>query len=325
MRLTYKQIGYIRETARLGSITDACKSLNISQSSILAAIDVAEDETKTRLFQRRRGQGMGLTPAGKEFLITAQKFLAAGDEFGRSLGEFSKQAPPVLRLACFSPFGALLLPPVLRRYFDSHGSCEIDLREGDQLQLRGWLASGDVDLIVTYDIGEEFGGEITPICKFPAHALLSTDDEHANNKSISMAELAEKPLVLLDLPETRSYLLALFDLTAKRPRIGLRTRSYETVRSAVSNGFGVSLLNIRPAETSPDTSNLVRIPISDPLRQPTLLIANPYGKLKPDYVQSFIQTTYDYFAELGPEKFAVVMPEFSQGIVYPRPNFQMEI
>lgn len=318
MRLTFKQVSYIREIAQQGSITNACKVLNISQSSLLAAVEAAEQATRTRLFHKRRGHGVVLTPAGQSFLKSAQKFLAAGAEFAKTIDEFSQSVPQTLRLGCFSPFGALLLPPLIKRYTEKYGRSDILLREGDQQQLRSWLAAGDVDLIVTYDIGEEFDGELTPICKFPAHALLSINDEHAQRQSISMAELAEKPLVLLDLPQTREYLLALFDLAARRPSIALRTRSYETIRSAVASGLGASLLNIRPSETSPDTENIVRVPISDPLKQPTLMVANPYGQLKPDYVQHFIDVVYDYFLELGSENFAVVVPENAKDLMYPR-------
>ncbi|ATF19756.1 transcriptional regulator, LysR family [Phaeobacter gallaeciensis] len=320
LRLTYKQVTYIREIARQGSITTACKVLNISQSSLLAAVEAAEQGTKTRLFHKRRGRGVAITPAGQAFLTSAQKFLAAGAEFEKTIDEFSQVAPQTLRLGCFSPFGALLLPPLIKRYSEQYGSSQILLREGDQRQLRGWLASGDLDLIVTYDIGDDFTGEVTPICKFPAHALLNVEDEHAGNETISMAELAEKPLILLDLPETREYLLALFDLTARRPSIALRTHSYETVRSCVASGLGASLLNICPSETSPDTENVVRVPISDPLIQPTLVVANPYGPLKPDYVRDFIGIVYEFFLELGPENFAVVVPEFGKNMVYPDPR-----
>ncbi|WP_127115826.1 LysR family transcriptional regulator [Shimia sediminis] len=320
MRLTYKQVTYIREIARQGSITTACKVLNISQSSLLAAIEAAEQGTKTRLFHKRRGHGVVTTPAGQTFLKSAQKFLAAGAEFEKTIDEFSQAPPQTLRLGCFSPFGALLLPALIKRYSEMYGPSQILLREGDQRQLRAWLASGDVDLIVTYDIGDEFAGEVTPICKFPAHALLSVEDEHAREKTISMAELAEKPLILLDLPETREYLLALFDLTARRPSIALRTHSYETIRSSVASGLGASLLNICPSEASPDTDNIVRLPISDQLLQPTLVVANPYGPLKPDYVSHFIAIVYDYFLQLGPENFAVVVPEFGDNMMYPDPG-----
>jgi len=47
-----------------------------------------------------------------------------------------------------------------------------------------------------------------------------------------MEELSHRPLVLLDLPETRTYLMALFDFAAHRPQLGLRARSYETIRRA---------------------------------------------------------------------------------------------
>ena len=35
-------------------------------------------------------------------------------------------------------------------------------QEGDQTELRGWLATGELDLVLTYDIGEDFSGAVTP-------------------------------------------------------------------------------------------------------------------------------------------------------------------
>lgn len=70
-----------------------------------------------------------------------------------------------------------------------------------------------------------------------------------------MKELSQRPLVLLDLPKTWTYLLALFDFAARRPKLGFRTRSYETVRTAVTNGLGVSVLNIKPVRRAPTVKN----------------------------------------------------------------------
>ena len=321
MRLSYRQIEYLREVARKGSISAACKEFGISPSSILAAIKVAEEETGTTIFARRAGHGVEITPAGQRFFVSVRRFLAAGLEFERSIFEFSEHHTPVIRIGCFSPLGGLLIPPVLRRYIQANGDCEVVLQEGDQIQLRNWLATGTLDLVRTYDIGEEFSGAITPICKFPAHAVLRRDDPLAKLDSISMEQLAERPLILLDLPETRTYLVTLFDFAARRPKIGLRTRSYETVRAAVANGLGVSVLNIRPSkEASPDSKELRRVPISDPLKQPTLIVADPYGDQKPAYVRSFIRTLYRYLIELGPRNFAVVKQEFAKDLIYSRPE-----
>lgn len=309
--------------ARHSSISGASKQLRISQSSIDAAIKIAEDEANMTIFTRRSGHGVYLTPAGQRFLVSANRFLAAGTEFKQSLVEYSGDTTATLRVGCFSPFGAILIPPILRKFIDANGECDVVLMEGDQTQLRSWLGTGEIDLAVTYNIGEEFGSGITPICKFPAHAVLRSDDELAKRKAVSMEELAKKPFILLDLPETRTYLLTLFDYTATRPKISLRSRSYGTIRSAVSSGFGVSILNIRPSSgTSPDSLDIKRIPISDKLKQPTLLVADPYGDRKPKYVRSFIHLLHRYFVELSPERFAVVKKEYSEGLIHPKPDFQ---
>ncbi|MFK8077165.1 MAG: LysR family transcriptional regulator [Granulosicoccus sp.] len=320
MKITYRQIEYVREVASCKSVTSASKNLHISQSSVLAAINQAEETTGVRLFYRRQGHGMELTPAGQEFLISARRFLAAGEEFDRSLEGFTRSTTPTLRVGCFAPFGPVLIPPIIRRYKDEYGDCQIILLEGDQTELRNWITSGTVDLVVTYDIGELFGTGVTPICRCPAHAILHADDPHAGRKSIPMKLLTKKPHILLDLPETRSYLLALFDFAGQRPDIVLKTRSYNTIRAAVANGIGASMLNIRPAKTSPDNPNVIRIPISDELRQPTLMVVDPYGDSKPEYVKSFVRSLYDYIADLGPSGFAVVQKNREGDLLYDRPK-----
>lgn len=324
MKLSYKQIEYIEQVARGGSVTAACRSMSISPSSILAAIDCAEAITGVKLFVRRKGHGIELTPAGQKFLVGARRFLAAGEEFYKSLDTFPDLKGSVIRIGCFASLGALILPPVLQRFLFHSPSCEVTLYEGNQSQLREWLRDGVVDLVVTYDIGEEFGSSITPICKLPTHALLRNDDPSAQAPSISLSDLAKRPLVLLDLPETRIYLTSLFDITGQRPRIMLRTQTYETVRAAVSSGLGMSVLNVRPVgEISPDSANLSRLPISDQLRQPTLLVADPYGEGKPAYVKSFISHLYQFFADIGPDKFAICLPQYSDGLLCDPPSWQV--
>ncbi|MEL6203074.1 MAG: LysR family transcriptional regulator [Pseudomonadota bacterium] len=319
MRLTYRQIEYVHAVGQLKSITSASKQLNISQSSVVAAINLAEEIAGATLFYRRKGHGMEVTPAGQKFLFSARRVLASNEEFERSMMGISKPASPRLRLGCFSPFGSILIPPILKDYMEEYGKCSIDLLEGDQTELKHWLSTGEVDLVVTYDIGEMYGIEVTPICKCPAHALLNVNDPDASRDAISMERLSRKPHILLDLPETSAYLLALLDYTGQRPEIVLRTRSYNTIRTAVADGLGASILNIRPAESGRDSDSLVRIPISDEIRPPSLVIADPYGEHKPEYVRSFIGVLYRYFVNLGPEKFAVTEKGKAYNLLFPAP------
>lgn len=307
MKLSTRQVRYVCEVARLGSIKAASSSLRISQSSLLAAITVAESNLDARIFDRQPARGVTITPAGERFVTAARALLAANDEFGRQLGDLAKSTPQILKVACFAPFGSCFIADVLKVFVDTYGPTEIVLYEGDQSQLREWLANGSVDLVITYDIGPSFGdNRVTPICKVPAHAILPANDPLARKKVVRIADLAQRPLVLLDLPQTSIYLMTLFDVLATKPAVKLRTRSYDTVRSAVSAGFGVAILNMRPSRHSvPDTPGVVRRPLADSFSPPTLIVADLYGPNKPAFVRAMIQTIRDFFRDLGPEGFAV--------------------
>ncbi|MDX3929809.1 MAG: LysR family transcriptional regulator [Shinella sp.] len=309
MNLTVRQLRYVCEVARLGSIQAASKALYISQSSILAAIALAESEMGARIFERRPAKGVQITPAGERFVSAARVMLSAATEFSRAIGDLSDRVPKVLRIGCFEPFGALFMPEMLRRYVDSVGDVEIDLLEGDQVQLQAWLAEGLIDLAVLYDIGTINTDSITPICKVPAHAVLHSDDPLARKEAVWLSEIATRPFILLDMPQTATYLLTLFDILARRPEVRFHTRSYETVRSAVASGFGMSILNMRPiGRATSDGQAIVRRPILDELPPPTLLVIDLYGTAKPLFVRVFIDIFRQFFHDVGPSGFSVTLP-----------------
>ncbi|WP_250487920.1 LysR family transcriptional regulator [Caballeronia sp. GaOx3] len=306
MNLSHKQLRYICEVARLGSIQASTESLHISQSSILAAISIAEELLGARIFDRRPSRGIQITRTGERFVTAARTLLAASGDFNRQIADLVKSAPQTLKVACFEPFGSLFVAEALRRFVAKYGDVEILLYEGDQVQLRHWLASGEVELIITYDIGPTFGEQCTTkICQVPGHALLSSGDSLAEKNAVSIAELATRPLVLLDLPQTSTYLTSLFDVLPSQPHIGFRARSYETVKSAVSAGFGMALLHMMPGKHSTqDGPGLVRRPIIDSLPAPTLIVADIYGNHKPAFVRSIIEIVEDLCNDADPIGFA---------------------
>jgi len=309
VNLTIRQLRYVSEVARLGSVQAASKALSISQSSILAAITQAEGELGARIFERRPARGVQITPAGERFVSAARVMLSAATEFSRSIGDLSDRVPQVLRIGCFEPFGALFVPEMLRSYIDQVGDVEIDLREGNQVQLQAWLAEGLIDLAILYDIGAIHTGSITRICKVPAHAVLHADDPLAAREAVTLADIATRPFILLDMPQTSTYLLTLFDILAKRPEVRFHTRSYETVRSAVASGFGMSILNMRPiGSATSDGPAIVRRPILDVLPPPSLIILDLYGTAKPLFVRLFIEILRNFFNRIGPSGFSVTLP-----------------
>ena len=70
--MTLQQLKYVIEVAEKGSITEAAKSLFISQPSLSAAIHDLEAETATTIFLRN-SRGILITPEGSEFLGYARQ------------------------------------------------------------------------------------------------------------------------------------------------------------------------------------------------------------------------------------------------------------
>ena len=71
-KMTLQQLKYVIEVAEKGSITEAAKSLFISQPSLSAAIHELETETATKIFLRN-SRGILITPEGAEFLGHARQ------------------------------------------------------------------------------------------------------------------------------------------------------------------------------------------------------------------------------------------------------------
>lgn len=70
--MTLQQLKYVVETADCGSITEAAKSLYISQPSLSLAIHELENEIGITLFTRK-SRGVQLTAEGEEFLSYARQ------------------------------------------------------------------------------------------------------------------------------------------------------------------------------------------------------------------------------------------------------------
>jgi DNA-binding transcriptional LysR family regulator len=291
MNLSLRQIRYVTEVARQGSIQKASQTLHISQSSILAAITLAENALDAKIFDRRQARGVLVTQEGERFLTIAQSLLEAEAEFSRSLGTMGHSTPENIRVGCFIPFGPAYMIDIFKEYRQQNNVGTIDLLEGSQPQLREWLARGEIEFAVTVDVGHTFAGSSTIICELPTHAALPPDHPLAMRNSVSLAELVDYPFILLDLPETSVYLLTLFDMIARRPRVALRTTSYETVRTAIAGGLGFSLLNtISNNNFTSDRHRIARVALSDKVPSPKVVVVDLYGSHKPAHLKNFIAT-----------------------------------
>ena len=172
------------------------------------------------------------------------------------------------------PLAPLIAPRLCQTFERAHDGAAVALHEGDQHELLAGLRAGDLSLALTYDL--ELGADIgfEELAALPPYALLAAAHPLAGRDRVTLAELAAEPLVLLDLPHSRDYFRALFLAEGVDPVAARRSTQPEVIRTLVANGYGFSIINVRPSiDRALDGGELRAVPIAGTPRPMILGIA----------------------------------------------------
>ncbi|MCO6390112.1 LysR family transcriptional regulator [Aliihoeflea aestuarii] len=294
MHFTLKQLRYVEAAGRTGSIVNAATELSISQSSITAAIDALEHDLGFDLFVRMPAKGIVATPIGRETIDRVRGFLEQARHLESDLRSMRGDLAGTLCIGCYVTTAPHVLPLILRGFARDYPNVGIDIFEGDMATVSEALSAGRVDVALTYQMLVPGRQGILPRDAgfsplFPArpHAVISSDDPLARQEAVTLAELAELPMVLLDLPYATDYFMGLFRSHGLEPKVAHSTRSSEIVRALVSGGFGFSILNLRSLSQEVDAGFVTR-PIRDDVGDPEYGVATLSGIRRPRIVDAFL-------------------------------------
>ncbi|MGH1576581.1 LysR family transcriptional regulator [Planktotalea sp.] len=311
MNFTLKQLRYVEASGRLGSIANAATELNISQSSITAAIGALESQLGFDLFKRTPAKGIRVTPAGQKALRLIRAFIIQSRHFETEMISIGGATTGNLRVSCYATAAPSFLPPILKSFKVSHPSTSITLLEGNMEATLAYLVNGEADLAFAYDLMTDTRHDFTPLFGAPPHALLAADDPLTKNESVSLFELIDRPMVMLDLPRTRDYFSSIFEPLGLQPNVAHSTRSAEIVRALVSGGHGYSIMNICPPGYRHADSPVCAMPIRDGLQVPVFGIMTPSGLRQPNIVQAFIDQCVGLAAKGSFDEIIVKQPDSS--------------
>jgi DNA-binding transcriptional LysR family regulator len=266
LRFTLRQLEYLVAVGDAGSIALAAQRINVSSPSISVAIAQLEAEFGLPLFLRRHSHGLSLTQAGRQFVAEARALLRAADRLNDLALDITGQVRGPLSLGCLLTFAQVVLPQVRRGFSEIYPDVSIDQTELDQAAIFDGLRNASLDLALTYDLEIPPGLEFIPLIRLAPYVLLAPDHPLAGKAGLTPADLAELPMILLDLPYSATYFLSFFTRAGLSPRIAERTRDLGVMRSMVANGFGYSIANLRPmADHAPDGMPLVYVPLISPV------------------------------------------------------------
>jgi len=199
--MTFQQLLYVSETARLGSINKAAQALFVSQSTISSSIKDLETEFSIQLFIRTPS-GISLSPDGQEFLSYARSLL---DQKRYVEALFHKDT--VRSYSRLTVLSQHLMFPV-KAFIECLGELttnnyEYTFREMDVIDIIDGICAdkGDIGLIFLSEAMQAFTSRLFNVNNVEFHELCSTqpfisvrrDHPLAKQASVALKDLEPFP------------------------------------------------------------------------------------------------------------------------------------
>ena len=274
---TLIQLRYFMEVARLENMRAAAQSLNVTQSTLSAAVSQLENDLGVVLFRRLASRGLRLTDDGRRLLAGARGLLEEAELLHAEVSGEAGRLTGGLRVGIFAPIAPFIEPLLLKGFAQAHPGISLSFIEGTQQELLNSLRRGECEIALMYDLGVGAEFSMEPVERIGAHVILAQDHPLAQpGTAVRLEQLREEPFVLLDQEHSREYFLRLFSASGVTPNIRYRVTGYETVRSYVAMGLGYSILNRRLNNEMTYTGlPVVRVPIADPVQPIDIVVVHP--------------------------------------------------
>jgi DNA-binding transcriptional LysR family regulator len=288
LRFTLRQLEYLVAVGEAGSIAEAAHRLNVSSPSISAAISQLETEFGVQLFVRKPAHGLSLSPAGRRFLNEAKLLLRQSHNLYNVAHELQHELTGTLSVGCMVTLAPVIAPELCKSFMDAHPGVRIELYEGSHEDLLRKLSNVEIDIALSYDMAKPDNLAFEPLSELVPHVVVSAASPLARHDTLSLEQLANEPMVLLDLPYSAQYFLSLFEARGLKPNVIARSRSQDVIRTMVANGYGYTILNVRPRSmVAMDGRELKAIRLSENHKPTCIGVMTLAGTVKPRMLMSF--------------------------------------
>ena len=243
MAFTLRQLQYFVAVAAQGTVSGAAQNLSISQSAVTEAIKELEGDLGVQLFERH-SRGLTITHKGHQFLRHATKILSDVSDARRTFSDDKESLSGTLNLGVTSLVAGYVLSDLLARYRRAFPGVTVSAIEDNGDYLEHLLIGGELDVavIVISNLRNRMALQTEILEVSPYRLWLPLGHRLASAESITVADVAEEPVIMLTIDEIEESTGKLLSAIGSRPKIAFRTRSVEAVRSLVATGAGVALL-----------------------------------------------------------------------------------
>ncbi|WP_166246235.1 LysR family transcriptional regulator [Paenibacillus turpanensis] len=185
------QLQYFLAVARLEHVTEAARSLHVTQSSLSKTIQRLEEDLGVPLFDRT-GRGLQLNEFGSSFLHRVERALFELEQGKQEISDLSSPEHGTIELAVTN---ASTLPDILRRFRNKRPNIQFHVQMLTTQEMVTLLHRGEVDFCLSSPPIQ--GGGIGSQVVYKDPILIAVPKVHrlADRSSASLAELRDEYFV----------------------------------------------------------------------------------------------------------------------------------
>ncbi len=240
--MNIKELYYLVAVAETEHFGNAAKKCFVSQPTLSVQLRKLEDELNVQLFERNNKQVL-ITPAGRLLVEQSKKILSEIKIMKEMAQNISNPFSGTLRIGIIPTLGPYLLPCILQKIKNKFPQLEIFITEKKTETIVQELLSGKLDTIILALPSEGHGIETQLLFEEPFHLALPTQHTLAAKKSITLDDLKNETLLLLEEGHClRDQALAVCPSTKTIDKNDFSATSLETLRHLVAINAGITLL-----------------------------------------------------------------------------------
>ncbi len=188
------QLKTFHVVSRLGSYTEAAKSLFVTQSAVSHSIKKLENSLDIRLI-KRKGKDFELTEAGKALRDSCEKIFQEIEKTQENILHFHKRAEWGLRIGATVEFGTTILMKHIRGFTDRHRSIHLDFLFSHNLLEP--LLRDEVDFIIDCKEKPMHGLEKINLFR-EQYVVIASPDLLKNHRIQKIRDMQETRMLSLD-------------------------------------------------------------------------------------------------------------------------------
>ncbi len=232
--------------AETKSFSKTSEIIHLTQPAVSLQIQALEEIYETKLFDRS-SSFINLTPSGEILYRYAKEILALYAETEKEIGKITGLIKGSITIGASTTIGNYVLPTVISDFKKTHPKIKVNALIGNTKRVVDFLNAGVIDLGLVEGETSKHKIKTESIIQDELVFIVPPFHQWAKKKVVSILEITKEPFILREEGSgTRQmiekYLLS-HGINTGDMRIALVLGSTESIKQAVENGIGVSIVS----------------------------------------------------------------------------------